>query len=596
MLHPRLRRLLVLVVKSTIALSTHWRTNSVDSTMPQGRFLFVDFEGLLASVHEHVRLQPSVFGTDYPRHLSPLEASKVTKLLSGQDAAVICQHGVHRGKLNAEDAHLLLTAGWKIRRRRTLEDLLKQNLSDVGACEGKKTRTLVLCLGILRRSLLKVLDSNFDANWRVQIFCLRRSNMEAIDRLRGAHPTKFQNSYMDRLMKGLLRPTSTAPSNQEENRHPESTRRGDECGRFVLMDLDNISETLFKSTSLLQRAPRASSAVDLRIDFHKLTRQVCGATPSKVRRQVATYCNTHALFVQGLMSLQWTAKKQSKVTTLQFHLQYLTQLLASETANDPKTLVLVRGDDAFDTIGKASFTGILQALIARGWRIEVHSWLESLGTVFLNLEKEYSDRVVVKPLDNVFHDLIYVKCSRSSPQQHRSKCAAPTTVPRALNDSNLVGPELSRLQQQMQEVARALAELRASNSVQTTNQLVEMEQRLLLQQQEFACQLRQQEEMFSTESERLIQRAREARQYHRLALQGREEMLTCPITHCLYESPVMTACCGKTFSKAAVDRLQARRMACPWCRRTDFTASPNRDVAQLVDQYTAELSALESLE
>ncbi|GMF31913.1 unnamed protein product [Phytophthora lilii] len=561
--------------------------------MQQIHFLFIDLDGLLSSVREHLQLQPTVFETDYLAGSPSLDAPKVTQLLSGENnTLVICQRGVYR-KQHAREERLFAAAGWDLSERRTIEALLRSNLSDVGGCEGRQAKTLVLGLGSLTKSVAKVLRSYFAAGWRAQVFCLRRKNVDVVDRLRAAHPTSFQIVYLDRLLKGLLG-VVVAPRQSSNQKDAQQTQRPEHnCDRFVLMDLDNISDTLVKSTSLYRRVPQASCPRELRIDFRRLTRRVCGDTSSKVQHQVAAYHGTHPLLVQGLMSLQWVTKKQSKPNDLEIHLQYLGQLISSDSASSSKTLVLLMGDRALAGSGRAIYRGLLEALIAEQWHIEIHAWFELLGADFWDLRTKYPNAIAVKPLDEDLNNLVYLK--RIGPDRrintmirmHKSNTSLAAIDSRASTD-------LSSLLLQIQELGRAVAEIRSSTASQTPNQVMDVEQLLRQQKYAFTRQLREQRDTFNTISEQLVQQARDARQSHQLVLEEREEMLTCPITHCLYESPVITACCGKTFSRAAVNRLHDRNQPCPWCRQTrGFVTYPNRDIANLVEQYRAELSALE---
>ncbi|EGZ22755.1 hypothetical protein PHYSODRAFT_299896 [Phytophthora sojae] len=524
--------------------------------MPQTRFLFADFDDLHSAVREHLRLQPAVFGTDDPICPSPVDFAKLAILLSGRDAVVACQRGVFR-ESDDVDERLVSAAGWSTRRKRqTLEEMLKRNLAEA-----------VLALGKLRKSTVKILEAYIAANWRVQLFCLRRSNMETVNRLRAGFSSRFHNVYLDRLMKGFLRPASVAsaesPNQEDAQQSSQAMPPADNFERFVIMDLDNISDTLSNSTSLYREVPQASSSRELRIDFRKLTLRVCGGDLLKVKRQMAVYHSSHPLLVQALMSLQ-----------------FLAQLISADT-DTPKTLVLVMGDNGLDTSGKAAYTGMLEVLLAQQWQIEVHAWVDSLGDVFSELLKKYPDGVQVKPLDEALQSLRQIP--RDDPGSNGNSLEAIST-------NQAADVELSSLQQQIQELARAVTDLRSVSSPQTATQLVELEQRLNQQEQEFARRLCEQQDTFSMQCEQLAQQAHNARQYHRIVLQQREEMLTCPITHCLFESPVIAACCGKTFSKAAVDILQT----CLWCREArGFVTHPNRDIANLVEQYRMEFNALE---
>jgi hypothetical protein len=75
-------------------------------------------------------------------------------------------------------------------------------------------------------------------------------------------------------------------------------------------------------------------------------------------------------------------------------------------------------------------------------------------------------------------------------------------------------------------------------------------------------------------------------------LSEREAALTCPISLELYENPVVTECCGKTFSSAALSEAMRRNAQCPVCRSYGVGTHVNRDMANLVELHRAERSAL----
>ncbi|RLN85591.1 hypothetical protein BBJ28_00018037 [Nothophytophthora sp. Chile5] len=555
-----------------------------------------------------MRLQPAVFGVESSSEASPLDAQKLMTLLSGQEA-VACRRGVFYG-WNSSEGLAFTAAGWELSKKnaldhRSLEILLKRNLADAGVCEGRQRKTLVLATGEVSVSVLKTLEAYFQANWRVQLYCLRRSGTKTVDRLRAEHPSSFQGVYLDRFMKELLREkpedgvaSTLEPSNQDEEVQRMASADGND--RFVFMDLDNIAGTLFKSSTLYQKVFGASSARDVRLNFRALTERTCGSDPAKVKRQVVRYAKTNPHLAQGLLALRWVLKKQSTSNAVPPHLGLLTQLIATNPDGTHKTLVLVMGDGHLDAVGK----GLLAVLVAMQWRIEVHAWLDSLNDVFLGLQGEYPTSVVVKPLDQDLSELVYLKqADVAAPKAVKSSEIVSTTVstPAAAPIGLTAVPELgmglelSRLQKQMREMQQAFAALQTSSaSWKATQQSGEVERRMQLQQDEFARRLHEQEKAFDADRYQLTQKARDARLKHRLVLQEREEMLTCPITQCLYETPVVTVCCGKTFSKAALDGLQGRDRSCPWCRQQrGFTTHLNRDMAILVQQYKAECDAFE---
>ncbi|KAG7395743.1 hypothetical protein PHYBOEH_003273 [Phytophthora boehmeriae] len=78
----------------------------------------------------------------------------------------------------------------------------------------------------------------------------------------------------------------------------------------------------------------------------------------------------------------------------------------------------------------------------------------------------------------------------------------------------------------------------------------------------------------------------------RRSLAQRENFLTCPISLDLFDDPVTTNCCGKTFSSAALLEALARNPACPICRADRVSVVPNRDIAALVELHKSESAVL----
>ncbi|KAG3007807.1 hypothetical protein PC120_g16604 [Phytophthora cactorum] len=75
-------------------------------------------------------------------------------------------------------------------------------------------------------------------------------------------------------------------------------------------------------------------------------------------------------------------------------------------------------------------------------------------------------------------------------------------------------------------------------------------------------------------------------------LTEREAALTCPISLDLFENPVLTTCCGKTFSSEALTQALRRNPHCPVCRAHRVSTHSNRDVANLVELHRSERSLL----
>jgi len=75
-------------------------------------------------------------------------------------------------------------------------------------------------------------------------------------------------------------------------------------------------------------------------------------------------------------------------------------------------------------------------------------------------------------------------------------------------------------------------------------------------------------------------------------LMEREAVLTCPISLELFESPVVTECCGKSFSSETLAQAGRHSSTCPFCRSHGVVAHPNRDVEKLVELHRAERQVL----
>ncbi|KAF4137342.1 Zinc-finger of the MIZ type in Nse subunit [Phytophthora infestans] len=72
----------------------------------------------------------------------------------------------------------------------------------------------------------------------------------------------------------------------------------------------------------------------------------------------------------------------------------------------------------------------------------------------------------------------------------------------------------------------------------------------------------------------------------------RETALTCPISLDLFENPVLTTCCGRTFSSEALTQALRRNPQCPVCRAHRVLTHANRDVANLVELHRSQRSLL----
>ncbi|KAG3193789.1 hypothetical protein PC128_g9933 [Phytophthora cactorum] len=104
--------------------------------------------------------------------------------------------------------------------------------------------------------------------------------------------------------------------------------------------------------------------------------------------------------------------------------------------------------------------------------------------------------------------------------------------------------------------------------------------------------LKEQERAFDQERAQLLEQASDAaetqRDITRRNLLEREKVLICPITLELFDVPVVTGCCGKTFSSEGLRQAIKQNPLCPFCRGKLSSTHPNRDVAKLVELHRRE--------
>ncbi|GMF61669.1 unnamed protein product [Phytophthora fragariaefolia] len=114
----------------------------------------------------------------------------------------------------------------------------------------------------------------------------------------------------------------------------------------------------------------------------------------------------------------------------------------------------------------------------------------------------------------------------------------------------------------------------------------------LTQNEDVAAQPREQESVLKELLEQASDAAKAQRDISLRNLAQREGVLTCPISLELFADPVVTKCCGKTFSSNGLRQALMQRSVCPFCRSTRVSYCPNRDVAKLVVFHRAERSIL----
>jgi len=113
---------------------------------------------------------------------------------------------------------------------------------------------------------------------------------------------------------------------------------------------------------------------------------------------------------------------------------------------------------------------------------------------------------------------------------------------------------------------------------------------------DLAEQLREQKRAFERERAQLLEQASDTAKTQqdiaRRNLAEREGVLTCPISLELFDNPVVTECCGKTFSSSGLRQALMRSSTCPFCRQRVKVFHANRDVAMLVELHRAERSIM----
>lgn len=65
----------------------------------------------------------------------------------------------------------------------------------------------------------------------------------------------------------------------------------------------------------------------------------------------------------------------------------------------PKTMVLVTGDGNTASNGMC-FREIMDLYLCDGWFVEVHAWLFTMATAYIDHQREYPRNVVLRPFDD----------------------------------------------------------------------------------------------------------------------------------------------------------------------------------------------------
>ncbi|KAG7390862.1 hypothetical protein PHYPSEUDO_006346 [Phytophthora pseudosyringae] len=189
------------------------RTTTTPRTDGDQRFVFLDLDSLLSSVHAHVLTHEAHFHTELARFSSDVALcpNNLTVLLNDQQPSrVQCWRGTYCNP-NAAEARALeavrsdgaATIRWKLTQKGTpqhptLEKMLKRQL----VATAGTTKTLVLATGALTKGLRSCVDAYLKAQWHVQLVtldaCYKKSDWQ-FTQLDG-----FDVKSMDKYLKKLL--------------------------------------------------------------------------------------------------------------------------------------------------------------------------------------------------------------------------------------------------------------------------------------------------------------------------------------------------------------------------------------------------------
>ncbi|KAE9308667.1 hypothetical protein PF001_g11059 [Phytophthora fragariae] len=625
-----------------------------------------------------------------------LRAERLTALLDGQrqqqqPALGLCRYGSYFNE-SLDNARALRAVGWKLTKKgaldhRSLENLMERSLQQVGASrQSSGAPNTMRCwrqtLDDLGRSypdrfevvyldehLKGLLASGNTAATGTAPTAAREASLlsqmatdgalwnQVRDRRGSIHPAPHARALalataLPVLPPGPHRLNSSQMSHTKDDficrqerdaadrrrcklaTLPKVTAMGDRQ-RYVFLNLDNIAGVLFTSRTLYRCIEGATSPQDVRLDFQALTQHLCGdSTSGAVKCLVAAYWKTSPYLIRALVDIGWTLKAPVSpgINDTGLHDEMMSMLVDSELTE--KTLVLAMGDGGLGSTKTNAYREIIGRFLERQWHVEIHAWLHALNDGFVDLQVQYPGRVVVKPLDELVGDLVYLKKRENAkanafgalgkpanaslnqklhvsggssfePSHTNYAAGTPATIRAStptwahLSASSLrraspplppsppSQPTVTALQQQIQQMQDSFSALQTSIST---------EQQLRQENEKLAQSMREQARAFEEERQRqaatALQQACDARLARRLQLEDREESLTCPITCELYVEPVTTVCCGKTFSAEVVKRLSE----CPWCRMSNLSTHPNRDVASLVELYCADRDELDAEE
>ncbi|EGZ10644.1 hypothetical protein PHYSODRAFT_518367 [Phytophthora sojae] len=143
--------------------------------MPSTRYIYADLDALNQDVCAYMRSHSKDFSSAELSKHSPISAYKLTELLPKSAS-----------------------------KHRTLGHLPKPKRSDTT----DEMKTLVLVAGKLAVSVLHGVDKYFEAGWRVQCYCFRDRDAKVYDLLAAENPSHFQCTYVDSLVRGLIKEIS----------------------------------------------------------------------------------------------------------------------------------------------------------------------------------------------------------------------------------------------------------------------------------------------------------------------------------------------------------------------------------------------------
>ncbi|OWZ20667.1 hypothetical protein PHMEG_0004895 [Phytophthora megakarya] len=413
------------------------------------RFIFLDLDSLLSSVHNHVISHEAQFHTELARFSSDVTLcpKNLTVLLNDQHPnRVQCWRGTYCANPNAAEAKALeavcsdggIVIDWQLTQKGTLqhptlEKMLKRHLVKAGA-SNKVSKTLVLAAGTLTKGLKSCVDAYLKAQWQVQLVtldsCYRKSDWKFHEF--DAFCVKTMDKYLNKLLKArcgkveferkVSSPTFRMLDQERGDIERRKTRlagfpskyaRGNRH-RHVFMNLDNIAGAVCNSQGLYQHIAGAVNGFDVRLNFRALTERVCGTKTNVVKRQLASYRKMPRELALPLQEFDWEINALSQSSSGNKGLYYvlLDLLETAGSAKNKNTLVLVMGDGALGGSGvdqKETTKELLTTFLEKNWFVEIHSWLHALNDWFLDIQEKNPRRVAVKPLDDAIHDLVYLK-------------------------------------------------------------------------------------------------------------------------------------------------------------------------------------------